>query len=62
MVAVRVDGPDQLEPHRFRRANPVGDPEDRPPREEGNHGGQQDSDARLILPGRFGDREVDDEK
>ena len=62
MVAVGVDGPDQLEPHRFRRADPVGDPEDRPAEQERDDGGQQDADPRLVLSRRIGDRDVDDEK
>ena len=32
------------------------------PSEEGQHRRQQDADARLVLPCRFGDRDVDDEK
>ena len=62
VIAVRVDGTDQLEPHRFRRADPVGDPEDCPPEQKGDDRRQQHADARLVLPRGFGDREVDDEK
>ena len=62
VVAVGVHGPQQLEPDRLGRAEPVGDTEHRPAEHESQHRRRQHTDAGLILALGFGDRDVDDEQ